>query len=567
MNTLKLDGKKRPGVSKYYMIARNIAFISACFSIIVAVIISANFLQLRKHDPINSPQLLELIEQSQAESDNKELADTIRAYDLLIRKAHFTGLAFGKFGSYLLLGGVCLFLAALKFMYELKRKLPGPGKFKEIEDKPKAAVFIQYSILGVAVVIVVVSFMLPRILKYGRTAGTGLPSVSVGEPASEEKMARNWPSFRGYRGLGIAHNAQPITDWDGASGRNILWKTPIPRPGVNSPVVWEGLVFLTGADDDEREVYCLDINTGKIIWKRVTGAGTDISIPEVGEDTGLAAPTMATDGRFAAALFATGELMILDFEGNVVWERKLETPDNVYGHASSLITHKGLLFVQYDHSGGARVIAFNMASGEKVWEQKREVESSWSSPVIVNSSQGDQLILTADPYISAYEPETGRQLWQMKDVINGDIGSSCAFYNDRLYAVNQFAVLASVDINSREILWKYEDNLPDASSPAAYGDYLILPSSYEKVSCLDAATGRLYWEHRFKKGFYSSPVINNDKVYMIDKKGVMRIFALDKTFRSISNPELGEACTATPAFAGNRILIRGEKNLYCIGEK
>lgn len=563
MNTLKLDGKKRPEFLKYYRIARNTVVISACFSIIVAVLICANFLQLRKNDPINSPELLKLIERSQDESDNKELAETIRAYDLLIRKAHFTGLAFGRFGSYLLLGGICLLLVSLKLMYELKRKLPGPGKFKEIEDKPKSAVFIQYAILGVAAVLLGASFVLPRIFKYGNVT----QNLSLAEPASPEQMARNWPSFRGYRGLGTVNNAEFITDWDGASGRNILWKTPIPRPGVSSPIVWEGLVFLSGADFSAREVYCLDMDTGKIIWTKSTRADGDILLPEVSEDTGLAAPTMATDGRFAAALFATGELMVLDFKGNVVWERKLETPDNVYGHASSLITHNGLLFVQYDHSGGAEVMAFNMSTGKKAWRKKREVESSWSSPVLVNSGSGDQLILTAEPYITAYEPATGRQLWQMEDVVSGEIGPSCAFYNDRLYAVNQFSVLACIDTVSREVLWEYEDNLPDASSPAAYGDYLILPSSYEKISCFDAATGRLYWQNRFPAAFYSSPVINNDKVYMIDRNGVMRIFALDKTFRSISDPELGEPCVATPAFAGDKILIRGENNLYCIGKK
>jgi len=242
-------------------------------------------------------------------------------------------------------------------------------------------------------------------------------------------------------------------------------------------------------------------------------------------------------------------------------------PDNFYGHASSLITHKGLVFVQYDQADSGRVIAFDLSGGAKVWEQVRKVESSWSSPVIVDSSQGDQLILTAHPYVTAYEPETGRQLWQIKDIITGEIGSSCAFFNDRLYAVNQFAVLACIDVKSKEVIWQYEDNLPDASSPAAYGDYLILPSSYEKVSCLDAVTGSLYWEHRFENASYSSPVIVNDKVYMIDNKGVTRIFALDGKFRSISAPELGEDCVATPAFVGERILIRGKENIYCIGKK
>lgn len=568
MNTLKLDDEQRLKLGSYFRIARNVAVISACFSVIVAVIGLANFMQLKKHDPIRSPLLEQLIEESKSPGADEGLYETIRSYDLIVRKAHFTGLAFGKFGSYLLLGSVSLFLIALKLMYELKRKLPEPGVFSEIEDRPGMTMLIQLSILSFAVLIIILSFVLgakqPMMSIPGKVTG----SSGIVSAYSEEDMKKNWTSFRGFRSLGVAHSEDAPLSWDGVTGENIIWKVPLQKPGKSSPVVWDDRIFLTGADDSAREVYCFDTESGKIIWKRDTGSkGSGVTVPEVSEDTGLAAPTMAVDGNTAAAIFATGELIAFDFDGNTVFQKNLGTPLNVYGHASSLLIHEGRLFVQYDHDGKSRLTAFNISNGKKMWNKKREVEASWSSPVLITSGMQDQLVLTAAAFIGAYDPETGDLLWRMDEVVEGEIGPSPAFYLDKLYPANQYSVLACVDVKNRKILWEFEENIPDASSPAAYNGLLILPTGYGMVSCLDADTGKLYWEHRFDTGFYSSVIINNDAVYMIDKKGVMHVVRLDKEFSLIASLRLGEACVTTPAFTPGRIFIRTEKHLYCIGNK
>ncbi|MDP7422897.1 MAG: PQQ-binding-like beta-propeller repeat protein, partial [bacterium] len=449
MNLLKLNGEQRSDLAGYYKIARNVSVISACFVLIVSITIIVNFVQLKIHDPIRSPHLEKLIDRVHKDYGDEQLKDTVRAYDFMIRKAHFTSLSFIRFGSYLLLGGMCLFLVALKAMFELKRSLPKPDKFSKIEDTPTGTAFVRYGIICFTTLLILASFILPRVFLdplpgFFDTADTKTPTTPVKPFASPMEMMRNWPSFRGYRSLGIAYAAEPVVDWNGTNGKNILWKTPIPKPGPNSPVVWDGLVFLAGADSRAREIYCLDMNTGTIIWTVNTGMGSEISIPEVGEDTSLAAPTVAIDGRFVAAIFATGELLIVDFDGTIVANRKLETPDNTYGHASSLVTYQGMLFVQYDHAGGAKLLAFNMATGEKVWEQERAVETSWSSPVLVPAGQTDQLVLSAYPLVIGYDPPTGQALWQLEEVLDGEIGPSPAFSDGRLYLTNLFSVLSCI---------------------------------------------------------------------------------------------------------------------------
>ena len=131
--------------------------------------------------------------------------------------------------------------------------------------------------------------------------------------------------------------------------------------------------------------------------------------------------------------------------------------------------------------------------------------------------------------------------------------------------MNQFSFLAAIDVETREIVWDFYDDLPDAVSPLAVSGYLFLPTSYGVVTCLDTKTGEVYWIQEFSEGSYSSPICAGDRVYLMDKSGIMHIFNADKEYVLLSEPELGEDSWATPALIDNRIYIRGHTHLFCIG--
>ncbi len=570
MTLLNPDEKQIERNEFYYSITRNIAFISLLFCIIVGIIIIANFIRLETDDPLSLPELEKLITQSQSESENESLKKAIRELDMLNRRAYFSGRAFNDQGTYLLLGSAILFLVALKFMSEFKKKVPFPGKFEEAKDNPKFTRILQKSLLGVGIVLILSALILPRI--FHSNIHSYLEEIKRDDSkeiehiyASEQEKKKNWPGFRGYHSLGIAYATNIPGDWDGKSMRNILWKIRISKPGFSSPVVWSNRVFITGADEESRDIYCVDADEGVLLWaKQVKMPGAVIL--EISEDTGTAAPTMTTDGKYVFAIFATGELVCLDFEGNIIWQKKLKTPENHYGHSSSLISYKNLLLVQYDHAGGAKLIAFDTSTGKVKWSKKRKVGMSWTSPVMIDSSSGLQVVLVANPLIVSYEPETGKVLWQMEEVISGEIGPSAAYEDDIVFAVNQYSKLAAIDINTRKVIWEFEDDLPDASSPVAVDGLFFMPTSYGIVTCFEGRTGKKLWDHEFDKGSYASPIAVEGKIYLMDKKGVMRIFKSSRTFEFINSPELGEASTTTPAVMNSRLYIRGDNHLFCIKE-
>ncbi len=543
-----------------YLIARNAAIAVFLFLVTVAVIMGVTYLHSRTHPPVPSPRLEELIEILNTAGAEEELKEAVMSYDLMARRAHFQNLAFMRRGAHLFFFGGLLLIMLIKLASLLKEKEPVPGKFTEQKEDPGEITLAQQVILGAGIFIVATAFIL-SVLHPGSLPPLRDPGVT---PASPEEMMLNWPSFRGYGGRGYASGDYPV-EWDRETGQNIIWETSLPLPGVNSPVVWEGKVFLAGADESRREVYCIDAETGNKLWSAQTSGGANVRIPQVDADTGLAAPTVATDGLHLGAVFATGELLLLDLEGNIIREIQLGLPDNVYGHASSLIAENGVLFVQYDHDGGSAVMGYEMDTGRLKWRRDREVMTSWSSPVMRGPGDERELILLAEPLLAGYDPETGDPLWELENLVTGEIGTSCAFYGDRIYAANAYSALVCVDAASGEVLWRYYDDLPEASSPVARGGFLILPSSYERVSCLDAETGERLWHHDTGEWYYSSPVIAGDKVYLSDKSGVTHIFKLSDEYIPVSAPDLGERIVSTPAFSGGRIYIRGAENLYCIG--
>jgi outer membrane protein assembly factor BamB len=389
---------------------------------------------------------------------------------------------------------------------------------------------------------------------------------------SQKELRKNWNSFRGFGSNGHGTHATPPLTWSAEQSRNIVWKTPIAKHGMSSPVVWKKRLFLTGADEKSRDVYCFDTETGKLLWEHaVSGlpnSPADGLLPDVLEETGFAAPTVAANGHFVAAIFATGELVCVNMKGERVWAKHLGTPNNDYGHASSLICSRDLLFVQYDQKKDSKLFAFEMATGKPVWQAARD-QMSWSSPILVENKGRTELILTDNKSVCSYDPKSGKRYWRV-ECLDGEVAPSAAYGGGIVFVAVDNSVASAIDVGNHaeepRILWQWDGSLPDSASPLANEDYLILPTAFGVVTCLDSRTGKVFWEHEFNQGFCSSPIFVNDRVYIIDLSGNTHIFKLGKNFDQLGESDIGEPAYASPAFVGDRIYIRGLRHLFCVGE-
>jgi outer membrane protein assembly factor BamB len=550
----------------WYSLARKIVLVTASFALIISILMIANYIQTKSIEPLKSPALAQLMLQLQKDPDNLALKEQIRALDLLARKAYFTNQWQIRSGGFLLFTSLVILLLALKFLNSKKTKFPdleaGPDPDMSWEEKILARKYITYSGL-VLIFLALITSILTDSEVYRSGSDTSQPDTFP----SIEQIRQNWNGFRGQGGLGIAHQNDVPTDWDGSTGKNIIWKQALPKPGFNSPIVWEDKLFLAGADKTGQEVYCVDTNSGEIIWNTKLNdiPGSPDKKPKVSKDTGYAAPTMTTDGQRVFVIFTTGDLACLDYTGKRVWVKNLGVPDNHYGHSSSLILYQDLLLVQYDHNESRQLIGLQSATGDKVYSTVRDDQISWASPILIDTGERIEVILNSNPHVISYDPATGLELWRV-NCMYGEVAPSPAFSDQILFAVNEFAVLAAIKLGDKpEIAWEYDEELSEVSSPVASSGLLFMASSSGSVSCFNINSGERHWLHEFEEGFYSSPIVVGNLIYLMDMGGVTHIFKADKQFELVSEPALSENAMTIPAFMPGRIYIRGEKYLYCIG--
>jgi outer membrane protein assembly factor BamB len=584
-----------------YESVRLCAYVAAGFALLVCGLLVADAVVRLTKVPLESPQFLQL----QARlADNPGDADTIeqiRALDLALRRQYFQQQHFTLVGSYLLLAGLLVALSACKWAATLRRKLPlpvareaGPDSDQHLSRTGMWAVTAL--IAGVLITIGALSASshtsLPPTLEQlaalergaapasaeaSGPAGPALPEL----PSAAERLA-NWPRFRGCGGAGTSVFAEPPMEWDAATGEGILWQAEVPLAGNNSPVVWQDRLFITGANERQRVLYCFDVNTGNLQWQTEVGhedGGPAATATKVNNQTGYAASSVATDGRFVYALFATGALAAVDFSGKHVWGKSLGIPDNPYGHASSLTTHQGRIIVQYDQGtetdGRSKLMAIDGATGRAIWTVTRPVVASWASPIVIDqeSDQGEPLVVSCTtPWVFANSALSGIEVWKAKLLDRAEVGPSPIYRQGWVYVANDgadlFAIPADASGDATALARRWDlGELPDTISPLASDQFLFLMASWGTLACYHIGQpGEPLWLEEFEVDASSSPSLVGNRVciFALDGKGWMLEVDADGCHR-VGGGDLGEAVVTSPAFQDGRMFIRGEKHLFCIG--
>ena len=601
MKTNEPDMKRFTGNELFWRAFNALAILCALFALAVSILLIANYLQIRAITPLDNPELIKLRQQlAVSPQPDPTLIQEIRALDLLARKAFFTSQAHLRMGGYLLLGSVALMLLSLRLASAsntrppMPEASPAPTYYWRMRSRSKELIvfFAALWVIAALFAAFLTKLEVPIPTPVATTKETA-PAVdsatpdkqaaTVAKPAQQtqqpvaaypdwDTQQKNWPAFRGPGGYGVAHFTTAPTEWDADSKKNILWKTEVPTPGSNSPVVWDERVFLSGATEEKREVFCFDADSGKLLWQRSLEKmpGSPEKPPKLGEDTGYAAPTMAAHGDRVCAIFANGDLGCYDVEGNLKWSKSLGLPDNHYGHSSSLLAFKNLLFVQFDQKTNGKLFAFDMADGHEVWNVPR-TKISWASPICVETPFGFQLVLNSTQNVDAYDPLTGAPVWQLK-CLDGEVAPSPAYNAGRFFVANEYATSTAITFApdakppQPAIAWQWDESLPDVASPVCAPEHYYLATSRGELVCLDAATGKKAWSQEYENGFYASPILVGDRLYAFDRVGVTYVVKTGPTYELIATNKLGEAVGATPAFLDGRIYVRTDKNLICIAK-
>ncbi len=603
-------------------IYRNLAVVTAVFALALAVMLTVSWVQLRRTSPLQTQVMETLKELYESNPDNEQLGQEIRQLDLLSRRAYFTQESQLKSGIWILciMGAILAF--SLRMYYKDTMNLPSKelDAIDEWISKSRSRRYLNWGVAAlVAVTLLIGVFSSDRFKTLFHSseadeqlveepaeesqefyAETPTPEPEpepapepepepiaeqpkpdaqpakaepapepapkpAPEPAKTSVKTAPWPSFRGPNASARSTVRGIPTSWDLTSGSNIAWKAQVPKQGYNSPVIHSGNIFLTGADEDSRELYCFDLASGQLRWTaKADGiAGSPSTMPSVNDDTGLAASTVATNGDQVCAIFATGDLLCTDMEGKRLWAKNLGVPDNHYGFASSLIISGNRLIVQYDNNDKAQLICLDTRNGNQLWAKTRKDRIAWSSPIIAQAAGQQAVIVMGNPAITAYSLSNGTELWRV-ECMSGEVGASPCASDGIVFGASEYATVAAIDSKDGTVLWQSDECMPECSSPVATKDMLYVATSYGAVCAYNASNGEVVKQHELDTPFYSSPVIADGKIWLFSNSGKCYIFSTGADFELITSFETGEQTFATPAFTDGMMVIRSEKSLYVV---
>ena len=420
--------------------------------------------------------------------------------------------------------------------------------------------------------------------------------------------AEDWPNWRGPGRDGQSSDAGVPTQWSTSEG--VAWKLPMPTWSGSTPIVWGDYVFVSTADGGERvarrgygargeaqagatdpaadrlSLWCIDRNTGKVLWKRGLGGGNRQLFKQ-----NMSSPSPVTDGKRVWTMTGAGVLKGFDFAGTELWSRDLQQEYGsfglMWGYASSPTLHDGRVYVQVLHGmktdDPSYVLAVDATDGSTVWrverptDAPRESPDAYTTPAVLEVDGETTIVITGGDYATGHDSASGEELWRVGGLNPGKEGNyrvvasavvrdGVLFVPSRKDPLQAFRIGSAVEAPA--LMWQTREG-PDVPTPVSDGERLYIVKDNGVMFALDAASGAVVWgPKRIKTGTYSaSPVLVNGLIYATSEDGVTSIVAAKSEFELVAENDLEGYTLASPAISSGQIFIRTESHLYCIGER
>ena len=392
--------------------------------------------------------------------------------------------------------------------------------------------------------------------------------------ADEGEAAKYWSRWRGPSGQGVVAGTGYLDTW--SATQNVVWKTAVPGRGNSSPIVWGDRIFLTTAYDGGQRVSVLAYrrSDGRLLWE--TPAPTGRTDSGAHYKNGHASATPATDGERIYVSFGPRGLFALDFNGRIVWQRDLGSMEAYHGAAGSPLLFRNRIILYQDQYRGSFIAAFDTQTGRDVWRTPRDANTGWGTPIAVRVGNREEIIVSSQQHVQAYDPERGRELWRCSGNTYEVIPTPVVGYGMIFCASGRAGPTLAIkpggsgDVTDTHLAWTSPRGSPFVPSPILVGEQLYMVNDMASiVTSLHATTGKSMWQGRLgvanREGFSASPVAVDGKIFFTNDDGETFVLRAGPTFDLLHVNRIGERTLASPALVDGRWYIRTDRNLYAIG--
>jgi outer membrane protein assembly factor BamB len=401
--------------------------------------------------------------------------------------------------------------------------------------------------------------------------------------------ANDWPHWRGPNANGSISGGEYPVKW---SASNVTWKVALPGKGTSTPIVNQDRIYLTSPAEGQNTLMAFDF-TGRSLWQVKVGLEDPPKHRSLAS-SGNASPV--TDGKAVFVYFKSGDFAAVELNGNVRWKINLVERfgrDRLFWDqgSSPVLTDQHVIMVRL-HGGESWIAAFDKATGELRWKQPRDYEAptennnGYTTPVLFEHSGKKALLIWGADHLTAHDAADGKVLWVSRGfnpegtgywpaiatpAIVGGVAVVPVGRDDRpgQARVHGIRLGGSGDVTTTHRAWKREDLGVFVASPAIYKGRAYLLRHKGEVVCLDPSSGKTVWTGSFpehRAPYYSSPVIANGVFYAAREDGTIFTARVEEKFELLGENPMGERVIASPVPASNRLLIRGDNHLFCIGK-
>ena len=381
-------------------------------------------------------------------------------------------------------------------------------------------------------------------------------------------MAEDWPEFRGPTGQGHStEQGLPLT-W--SETKNVKWKIPIPGKGWSSPAILGDRIWLTSATEEGKSLraICLDRNTGAITQNvevfRIKNLGP------MSPKNNVASPTPVLEGDRVYLHFGNHGTACITQAGEIVWKTRLDYDNGQHGPGGSPVLYENLLIISCDGNDYQFVAALDKQTGKTKWKKLRQGYQAYTTPLVVKLPGGDQVISPGAFRAVAYEPRTGKEIWQVtygdgfSNVPRPVYGNGLVFICTGFQEPSLLAVRLDGrgDVTKKQVAWSLKRGAPLTPSPLLVGDELYMITDNGIATCVDAATGKEHWKARVGGNHSASPVYADGRIYFLSEEGESVVIASGKEFKVLAKNELNAETLASMAISGGSIFVRSRTHLY-----
>ncbi|MFN9642793.1 MAG: PQQ-binding-like beta-propeller repeat protein [Pirellula sp.] len=328
-------------------------------------------------------------------------------------------------------------------------------------------------------------------------------------------------------------------------------------------------------------VSSFDLRTGAKNWQLPV---VEESPHEGGHETNnFASCSPATDGKCIYVFWGSRGIFCLDMQGKMLWSSDLGQKYTrlQFGEGASAALHGNTLIVPWDHESESYLAALNTENGDLKWKTGRSPEkTTWATPVVVEVGDQTQVIMHGR-VVRGYDFRDGSLLWECDGQTENPIPTPLVYQQNVIvmsgyrgaacYSIS-LSSRGTVSSNSDSIRWTYPFNTPYVPSPTLYQDKIyFLYENQALLTCLNAATGKPIYARK-KIGelsdIYASVGSADGKIYIVDRTGTTAVVDAGESGEVIATNRVAEDETfdASPVFVNDRLLLRSNKHLYCIGK-